>query len=464
MYRKFAFSLIPLFLALLFFSCSKKPVTPKNSSPVINAIEASPNIVSKGGTVYLNLAVTDPDENKMFFEWTCSDGQFYSDSLLQNESNTSDPCWWKAPLTEGNFTINVTCTDSIGDNPVFIDTNVTVSVSVYSLDTIISSSKFDSPFAMYLDSQGRMYVTDPGLSAVDYFDGNKWYSWNFSGLDTTIDTIIDTTSSPPDTIVDTLIGKVRFDTPTAITVDENKNLIYVADALVGSTRVSVYNIDSMFTPSDTVIIPIDSVQTDTFCLYGFQFRLNDKNDLHFSIKAPYSFVYDPSSEWLYLSTGVSILAYDSTSVPTGWTRNWSFATATQGINFEGHGLKLYNGNLYLASFGVKNDTLHNLVREFTDITNPNGPTEVFAFADSTLQYVNGIAIAPDGHIFVTEGGGSYSFNRVVEYDENGNFIRSFGSLGDKPDQLNSPSDIFVDNTGKIYVVDTGNHCIKVFSK
>ena len=55
-------------------------------------------------------------------------------------------------------------------------------------------------------------------------------------------------------------------------------------------------------------------------------------------------------------------------------------------------------------------------------------------------------------------------HKVVEYDGNGNYIRSFGSLGDKEDQFNNPTDIFVDDNGKIYVVDMGNHSIKVFSE
>ncbi|MBE9512355.1 MAG: NHL repeat-containing protein [Bacteroidetes bacterium] len=452
MHRRIIFCLIPLFLILLVFSCTRKSVIPPTEPPVINAIEASPYIVSKEGTVYLNLAVTDPDEDKMYFEWSCPEGQFFADVSLNTPSNITNPCWWKAPATEGNYTISVTCTDSIGDDPEFVDTSLTVSVSIYSLDSIIGESEFSSPFSMYIDDDGNLFVSDPGLSAVHFNNGTNWYSWNFSGLCTTI--TIDTIN---DTIFDTteIINKVLFESPTAITVDEEQNLLYVADVMLDSTRISVYD--------------INNITSDT--LYGFLFRLNDRTDLNFRISAPYSFVVDPSSKWFYVSTRISIIAYDTTWVPDGWIKNWSTSTATGGINFEGKGMKLFNGDLFLACFGVKDDTVRSCIRRFTDITGTS-PTEVMAIYsddDSTIQYLGGIAIGQNGningHIFVTQGGGSDEFyHRIVEYDENGNFIRTFGSIGEKEDQFNYPTDIFIDSSGNIYVVDMGNHCIKVFSE
>lgn len=498
MTKKMLFSAIPLFIILLLLSCTKKPAQRDNLYPAINSIEASPNIVFKGGVVYLNLDVTDPDEDKMYFEWSCSqeEGQFFADETLNTTSNTANPCWWKSPAVEGNFQISVTCTDSIGDAPGFVDTNVTVSVSIYSLDTIIGEDEFSSPFSMYLDDAGKMYVTDPGLSTIHYYNGTRWISWNYFGLDTTIDTTttsdttFDTISVQPDTIdtivsttivAKTLVGKDLYDSPLAISVDENMNFVYVANVKLDSTVMSIYDFDKMFTSEDTVtalsiIVTMsqdsvggewdtltDTLSLDTLCLFGFMFRRNDR------IKSPYSSVIDPSSKWLYISTEINIVAYDTTWLLDGWKKYWSMSIAKNQINYEGRGLKLFDGDLYLASFGVKKDTVHSLIRRFTDIENPGvPPTEVFEISsdnDTTLQYVSGIAIAQDGHIFVTEGGGvEESFHRVVEYDENGSYVRSFGSLGEGDDQFNFPTDIFIDSNGRIYVVDMGNACIKVFKK
>jgi NHL repeat len=65
-----------------------------------------------------------------------------------------------------------------------------------------------------------------------------------------------------------------------------------------------------------------------------------------------------------------------------------------------------------------------------------------------------------GNIFVADG---YTNSRVVKYDKNGRFIRSVGTRGAEPGQLNTPHSIQVDNNGNVYVADRGNNRIQVFS-
>jgi len=54
---------------------------------------------------------------------------------------------------------------------------------------------------------------------------------------------------------------------------------------------------------------------------------------------------------------------------------------------------------------------------------------------------------------------------IVEFkifDENGNFISSFGSHGSHPGKFQSPSGISIDGEGKIVVADTGKNSIQIF--
>ena len=64
-----------------------------------------------------------------------------------------------------------------------------------------------------------------------------------------------------------------------------------------------------------------------------------------------------------------------------------------------------------------------------------------------------------GNIFISDG---YTNSRVVKYDKFGKFIKSVGSRGTAPGQMNTPHGLQVDLKGNVYVADRGNARIQVF--
>jgi predicted membrane-bound mannosyltransferase/DNA-binding beta-propeller fold protein YncE len=70
----------------------------------------------------------------------------------------------------------------------------------------------------------------------------------------------------------------------------------------------------------------------------------------------------------------------------------------------------------------------------------------------------GIAVNQDGRVFVTDTGNK----RIVVFDENGEFITQFGEAGFDFGQLDEPVGISLGLNGEVYVADTWNQRIQVF--
>ena len=89
-----------------------------------------------------------------------------------------------------------------------------------------------------------------------------------------------------------------------------------------------------------------------------------------------------------------------------------------------------------------------------DSTQPAAPPEKYRFGRPT-----DVTWDPQGNIFVSDG---YVNSRVVKYDKNGRFVKSVGTRGSEPGQMNTPHSITSDAQGNIYVADRGNARVQVF--
>ncbi|MGI8854777.1 MAG: NHL repeat-containing protein [Thermomicrobiales bacterium] len=71
----------------------------------------------------------------------------------------------------------------------------------------------------------------------------------------------------------------------------------------------------------------------------------------------------------------------------------------------------------------------------------------------------GIAIGPDGLLYITDTGNS----RIQVFDQTGKFVRTFGALGTGPGQMDNPVGIAARADGTIAVADTNNARVLLFT-
>lgn len=79
---------------------------------------------------------------------------------------------------------------------------------------------------------------------------------------------------------------------------------------------------------------------------------------------------------------------------------------------------------------------------------------------------NDMHVAPNGDIFVAEGHSNNAGTpaRVLKFTSEGEFIMSFGSMGDGPGEFMQPHALAMDSKGRLFVGDRSNNRIQIFDQ
>jgi len=81
----------------------------------------------------------------------------------------------------------------------------------------------------------------------------------------------------------------------------------------------------------------------------------------------------------------------------------------------------------------------------------------------TFDRPTGIAIAPNGDIFVSDGHGTN--DRVVKFSKDGKFIKTWGHHGAGPGEFDQPHDISIGGSKNyVYVADRSNSRVQIFDQ
>lgn len=79
---------------------------------------------------------------------------------------------------------------------------------------------------------------------------------------------------------------------------------------------------------------------------------------------------------------------------------------------------------------------------------------------------NAVFVAPNGSIFVSEGHSSAegSTARVLKFDQQGKFLKSWGKLGKGQGEFDQPHALAMDSKGRLFVADRSNNRIQIFDQ
>jgi sugar lactone lactonase YvrE len=79
-----------------------------------------------------------------------------------------------------------------------------------------------------------------------------------------------------------------------------------------------------------------------------------------------------------------------------------------------------------------------------------------------LDEPSGVVVAPNGDIYVADGHGGNSNDRIVKFDKTGKFLMAWGKHGKAPGEFDTPHGIALDSQGRVFVADRANARVQVF--
>jgi hypothetical protein len=154
------------------------------------------------------------------------------------------------------------------------------------------------------------------------------------------------------------------------------------------------------------------------------------------------------------------------------------------LSADGKGMKNFGAGLFVFPHGIGTDREGNVWVADGDVKDGRGMQATKLSPEGKVLMTLGkagqgkggkgtdvfdqptaVVVASNGDIFVAEGHGpSFGNSRIVKFDKNGKFIKTFGKLGSGDGEIKEPHAIAIDKQDRIFVADRNNARIDVFDK
>jgi DNA-binding beta-propeller fold protein YncE len=178
--------------------------------------------------------------------------------------------------------------------------------------------------------------------------------------------------------------------------------------------------------------------------------------------------------------GKSVWVFDRCETATDCSKS----TLDPIMKFDSTGkmVKSFGGGLINYPHGLLVDPDNNIwVTDGRDMNNGKGHTVMKFNQDGKLLMTLGkpgvagdthdtfnapsdVLVAPNGDIFVADGHGGNTNNRVVKFTKDGKYIKEWGKKGSGPGEFDVPHRLAMDSAGRLFVADRNNNRIQVFDQ
>jgi streptogramin lyase len=139
----------------------------------------------------------------------------------------------------------------------------------------------------------------------------------------------------------------------------------------------------------------------------------------------------------------------------------------EGMFLFPHGLTVdQHGNIWVTDGQGASGKGHQVFKFSPDgkVLMTLGKAGVAGDGPDTFNQPSAVAIASNGDIFVADGHGGNSNNRVVKFTKDGKFIKTWGKKGTGPGEFDIPHCLAFDSKGRLFVGDRNNNRIQIFDQ
>ena len=132
-----------------------------------------------------------------------------------------------------------------------------------------------------------------------------------------------------------------------------------------------------------------------------------------------------------------------------------------------HGIHVdWDGNVWVTDARGEGGRGHQVWKFSPDgeVLMTLGKAGVAGSGNDVFDQPSDVLVAPNGDIFVADGHGAQGNNRIVKFDSEGNFIKTWGTTGAEAGEFRDPHALAMDSKGRLYVGDRGNSRLQIFDQ